>query len=291
MIIDGKRLARELNETSRQRVAKLRERGIVPGIAVILVGNDPTSQIYTRNKHRLAQKLGIASTIYQFPADVDQKVIVTKVKELNLDNRVDGILVQEPLPSQLNSEQIVDEISPEKDIDGLHPLNLGRLFAGQGGNYPIACTPRGIMTMLDHYQVTFSGANVVIVGRSLLVGKPLLALLNNRNATVTFVGRHTRNFSAVTGKADILIVAAGTPGLITAKDVKPGAVVIDVGINRLKSGKLVGDVAFDSVAAKARLITPVPGGVGPMTIASLMSQSIDLTYWRRAAESKEVLAL
>jgi len=290
MIIDGKKLAKKLNKNSRQRITQLRKQGIVPGIAVILVGNDPASEIYTRNKHRLARKLGINSTMYRFPDNVDQKTIINKIKELNLDNQVDGILVQKPLPSQLDGEQIINEINPEKDIDGLHPLNLGRLFAGQTGNYPIACTPQGIMTILDQYKVTLSGANVVIVGRSLLVGKPLLALLNNRNATVTFVGRHTHDFFEVTNKADILIVAAGVPGLITANNIKVGSVVIDVGINRLKSGKLTGDVDFNGVAAKASLITPVPGGVGPMTIATLMSQSVDLAYWHHIAKSKKLLA-
>lgn len=281
MIINGKNLAAELNAESSQRIVKLKDQGIQPGIAVILVGNDPASEIYTRNKHRLATRLGIRSLQYRFPEDVDQATVIDKIHQLNLADDVDAILVQEPLPDHLDSEQIINEINPQKDVDGLHPLNLGKLYAKQSGNYPVACTPRGIFWLLCHYQVPLAGANVVIVGRSALVGKPLLALLNNCNATVTFVGRHTKHFSAVTSRADILIVATGVPELVKAEDVKLGAIVIDVGINRLATGKLVGDVDFDEVAPKASLITPVPGGIGPLTIASLISQSIDLACWRR----------
>lgn len=283
MIIDGRKIAREINAKSKHREATLKARQVTPGIAVILVGNDPASRIYIRTKHRLAQKLGITSTLYRFPADVDQATVLRQIQRLNCDDQVDAILVQEPLPGQLNNEEIVNAIDPAKDVDGLHPLNLGRLFAKQGGHYPVACTPRGIMALLDRYRVSLEGANVVIVGRSLLVGKPMLALLNNRNATVTFVGRHTKNRSGLTRQADVLIVAAGVPSLIKASDIKAGATVIDVGINRLSSGKLVGDVDYISILPKARLITPVPGGVGPMTVAALMSQAIDLAEWRRAA--------
>ena len=283
MIIDVKKLAQKLNEQSRRQALQLKARGIVPGISVILVGDDPASQIYTRNKDRLAKKLGLHSELCRFPGDVDQETVLRKIRQLNADDQVDAILLQEPLPKQLNEEALIVAIDPAKDVDGLHPLNLGRLFSGQAGNYPVACTPKGIMTMLDCYDVPLSGANVVIVGRSKLVGKPLLALLNNRNATVTLVGRQTKNASAITSQADVLIVATGVPGLIHGLDVMPGAVVIDVGINRLASGRLVGDVDFNEVASKARLITPVPGGVGPMTIASLMSQSIELARWRRLA--------
>lgn len=208
--------------------------------------------------------------------------MIGQLRRLNHDPQIDAILVQEPLPSQLNNEQIINVITPQKDVDGLHPLNLGKLYANQQDiRYPIACTPSGVVAMLDYYHVELNGANVVIVGRSKLVGKPLLALLNNRNATVTLVGHHTRNFSTVTSQADILIVAAGPPHLIKAGDVKKGAVVIDVGINRLASGKLVGDVDYQLVSPKVRLITPVSGGVGPMTIASLMKQIINLACWRK----------
>lgn len=286
MIIDGKSLARELNEKSRQRLRQLAASGIRPGIAVILVGDDPASRIYTRNKQRLATRLGMRSKQYQLPATVSQETVIKLIDQLNMDETIDAILVQEPLPAQLDSEAIINEVDPKKDVDGLHPLNLGKLYAKQTGHYPVACTPRGILWLLDRCRMPLSGANVVIVGRSVLVGKPLLALLNNRNATVTFVGRHTRHFSAVTSQADILIVAVGVPKLVKAADVKAGAVVIDVGINRLASGKLVGDVDFDAVEPKASLITPVPGGVGPLTIAELMSQSIDLACWRRGISAR-----
>ncbi|MGN1279579.1 MAG: bifunctional 5,10-methylenetetrahydrofolate dehydrogenase/5,10-methenyltetrahydrofolate cyclohydrolase, partial [Limosilactobacillus sp.] len=196
------------------------------------------------------------------------------------DDTIDAILVQEPLPKQLDGRAITNAILPAKDVDGLHPVNLGKLYANQPGNYPVACTPRGIMTMLDHHHVELAGKNATIVGRSILVGKPMAALLNNANATTTLASRHTQDLAAATRQADILVVAAGCPHLIKAADVKPGAVVIDVGINRLPSGKLAGDVDFEHVQDVASLITPVPGGVGPMTIASLMQQTVDLAEWR-----------
>lgn len=285
MIIDGKKIAREINKQTRRRVAELKAQQVTPGIAVIQVGDNPASRVYTRTKHHLALKLGIASTLYHFPDTTDQTTVLKQIRQLNNDDRVDAILVQEPLPPQLNNEEITNAIAPAKDVDGLHPLNLGRLFAKQTGHYPVACTPRGIMTLLDYYRVPLEGANVVVVGRSLLVGKPLLALLNNRNAIVTFVGRHTRHRPILTRQADVIIVAAGVPNLIKAADVKEGAVVIDVGINRLPSGKLTGDVEFASVSSKVAAITPVPGGVGPMTVATLMRQTIDLAKWRRGTGS------
>jgi len=285
MLIDGKKIAREINAGNRWRVGELRKQQIIPGIAVILVGDNPGSQIYTRTKHRLAQKLGIASKIYHLPADTEQATVLKLIRKLNLNDQVDAILVQEPLPAQLNNEEIISAIDPAKDVDGLHPVNLGQLFANRNGHYPIACTPRGIITLLERYQVDLEGANVVIVGRSLLVGKPLLALLNNRNATVTFIGRHTKNRPALTRQADILIVATGVPNLIKAADIKDHAVVIDVGINRLPSGKLVGDVDFDDVLSKAKLVTPVPGGVGPMTVVTLMEQTIDLAEWHNEVKN------
>lgn len=281
MIINGKEIAHQLNTISQQRVATLRQCGIQPTLAVILIGDDPASRIYTRNKHRLATRIGMRSIIYHFKQDVSQDLVLTKIRQLNQNDEVDAILVQEPLPPHLDGQQLINEIDPRKDVDGLHPLNLGKLYAHQAGHYPVACTPGGIMRLLDQYQVPLAGANVVVVGRSILVGKPLFALLNNRNATVTLVGRHTRDFATVTRRADILIVAAGVRGLVKAKNIKQGAVVIDVGIHRLATGKLAGDVDFPAVADKASLITPVPGGVGPMTIASLLAQSINLACWRQ----------
>lgn len=281
ILIDGKQLAKKVNQETKARAEKLIAKGIKPGIAVVLVGDDPASQIYTRNKHRLAVKMGLKSDLYRFPTDVKQATVLATIKELNADDSIDAIIVQEPLPDHLDGIAITNAIRPDKDVDGLHPLNLGKLYANQPGNYPVACTPRGIMRMFDHYEVKLEGANVVIVGRSILVGRPLLSLLNNANATVTMAGRHTKNIKTLTRQADILIVATGIAHFIGKDDVKPGAVVIDVGMDRLPSGKLTGDVDFNSVEPVAKMITPVPGGVGPMTIASLMEQTVDLAEWRR----------
>lgn len=280
-IIDGKALAKKINAQTKELVAQLKEKqNIIPGIAVVIVGDDAASLIYTRNKHNKAIKLGINSVLKKFPADVSQDELLAEIEKLNNDDTIDAILVQQPLPPQLDPEVITNAILPAKDVDGLNPLNLGKLFANQHGNYPVACTPRGIMRMLAEYNIDLQGKNAVIVGRSILVGKPLLALLNNANATVTMAGRSTSDLSALTKTADILIVATGVPNLIKATDVKSGAVVIDVGINRLSDGKLTGDVDFAAVRAKAQAITPVPGGVGPMTIATLMEQTVDLAQWR-----------
>ena len=280
-IIDGKALAKKINSQTKELVAQLKEKqNIIPGIAVVIAGDDVASLIYTRNKHNKAIKLGINSVLKKFPADVSQAELLAEIEKLNHDDTIDAILVQQPLPPQLDPEVITNAILPTKDVDGLNPLNLGKLFANQHGNYPVACTPRGIMRMLAEYNIDLQGKNAVIVGRSILVGKPLLALLNNANATVTMAGRSTSDLSALTKTADILIVATGVPNLIKATDVKSGAVVIDVGINRLSDGKLTGDVDFAAVRAKAQAITPVPGGVGPMTIATLMEQTVDLAQWR-----------
>lgn len=280
-VIGGRQLATELNQATAKRTAKLATRGITPGIVVILVGDDPASLIYTRNKHRRAEKMGIRSVLEKFPADVDQATVMAAIDRYNQDDTIDAILVQEPLPAHLDGLAITNAIRPDKDIDGLHPINLGKLYANQPGHYPVACTPRGVMTILRHYNVELAGKNATLVGRSILVGKPLAAMLDNANATTTVVNRYTPNLSKVTRQADILVVAAGSPHLITREDVKPGAVVIDVGINRLPSGKLTGDVDFNDVHDIASLITPVPGGVGPMTIASLMAQTVDLAEWRQ----------
>lgn len=280
-IIDGKALAKKINAQTKELVAQLKEKqNIIPGIAVVIAGDDAASLIYTRNKHNKAIKLGINSVLKKFSADVSQDELLAEIEKLNNDDTIDAILVQQPLPPQLDPEVITNAILPAKDVDGLNPLNLGKLFANQHGNYPVACTPRGIMRMLAEYSIDLQGKNAVIVGRSILVGKPLLALLNNANATVTMAGRSTSDLSALTKTADILIVATGVPNLIKATDVKSGAVVIDVGINRLSDGKLTGDVDFAAVKAKAQAITPAPGGVGPMTIATLMEQTVDLAQWR-----------
>ena len=279
-LIDGKQLAKQLNEETATRVAALKKRGITPGIAVILVGDDPASAIYTRNKHRKAEKLGMKSVLTTFPADASQEEVMACVQELNNDPSIHAILVQSPLPKHFDEKALDNAIIPEKDVDGFHPYNVGRLYNDDPDKrYPVSCTPRGVLKMLDHYNVDLDGKDVVVMGRSILVGKPMQSLLQNRNATVTMLSAHTKDEEFYMRHADILIVAIGHPQFVKAQDVKEGAVVIDVGINRLEDGSLCGDVDFENVKEKASLITPVPGGVGPMTIASLMAQTVDLAEW------------
>lgn len=279
-LIDGKQLAKQLNEETATRVAALKKRGITPGIAVILVGDDPASAIYTRNKHRKAEKLGMKSVLKTFPADASQEEVMACVQELNNDPSIHAILVQSPLPKHFDEKSLDNAIIPEKDVDGFHPYNVGRLYNDDPDKrYPVSCTPRGVLKMLDHYNVDLDGKDVVVMGRSILVGKPMQSLLQNRNATVTMLSAHTKDEEFYMRHADILIVAIGHPQFVKAQDVKEGAVVIDVGINRLEDGSLCGDVDFENVKEKASLITPVPGGVGPMTIASLMAQTVDLAEW------------
>ena len=279
-LIDGKQLAKQLNEETATRVAALKKRGITPGIAVILVGDDPASAIYTRNKHRKAEKLGMKSVLKTFPADASQEEVMACVQELNNDPSIHAILVQSPLPKHFDEKALDNAIIPEKDVDGFHPYNVGRLYNDDSDKrYPVSCTPRGVLKMLDHYNVDLDGKDVVVMGRSILVGKPMQSLLQNRNATVTMLSAHTKDEEFYMRHADILIVAIGHPQFVKAQDVKEGAVVIDVGINRLEDGSLCGDVDFENVKEKASLITPVPGGVGPMTIASLMAQTVDLAEW------------
>lgn len=279
-LIDGKQLAKQLNEETATRVAALKKRGITPGIAVTLVGDDPASAIYTRNKHRKAEKLGMKSVLKTFPADASQEEVMACVQELNNDPSIHAILVQSPLPKHFDEKALDNAIIPEKDVDGFHPYNVGRLYNDDPDKrYPVSCTPRGVLKMLDHYNVDLDGKDVVVMGRSILVGKPMQSLLQNRNATVTMLSAHTKDEEFYMRHADILIVAIGHPQFVKAQDVKEGAVVIDVGINRLEDGSLCGDVDFENVKEKASLITPVPGGVGPMTIASLMAQTVDLAEW------------
>ncbi len=280
-LLDGRSLAKVVNAETKQRVAALNDRHITPGIAVIMVGDDPASMIYTRNKEKKARQLGIKSVLKHYPIDIDQASLINEIAVLNNDDSIDGIMIQKPLPKQLDETALIDAIDPAKDADGFHPLNVGKLFDNQDGHYPVSCTPRGIMRILRHYQVPLSGARAVVIGRSILVGKPIAALLTNADATVTLTNRHTKDLKKLTREADILIVAAGITHLIHQADVKAGATVIDVGMHRLDNGKLTGDVDFDDVEPVAGHITPVPGGVGPMTIASLMAQTVDLAEWRR----------
>jgi len=278
-IIDGKQLAKEVNAKTKERVSALKERGLVPGLVVIIVGDDPASAIYVRNKHRKATQLGINSIVRELPATVSQEELLAIVETYNVDSSVHGILVQSPLPVGLDEQAIVAAIDPAKDVDGFHPLNVGRLFANLPGNHPVSCTPRGIMTMLHSLPVHLRGKHAVVVGRSMIVGRPMAAMLLNADMTVSVAHIYTKNLSELTRTADVLVVATGVAHLIKETDVKSGAIVIDVGMDRDENGKLTGDVDFDGVAEKTAAITPVPGGVGPMTIATLMEQTVDLCEW------------
>ena len=277
MTLDGKVVAQKVQDEVRTGVARLKDRtGTVPTLAVVLVGDFAPSKIYVANKKRAADTVGIASQDHVHPAGLERTALLALLRKLNADPGVHGILLQLPLPAGLDEDEAIEAIAPEKDADGLHPKNLGRLLAGEPGVVP--CTPAGCLEILDHYGCELKGAEAVVIGRSRLVGKPLAQLLLARHATVTTCHTRTRDLTAHTRRADVLCVAAGRPRTVTGDMVKPGAWVIDVGINRLETGKLVGDVDFESVAARAHAVTPVPGGVGPMTIAMLLRNTL------RAAE-------
>jgi methylenetetrahydrofolate dehydrogenase (NADP+)/methenyltetrahydrofolate cyclohydrolase len=278
-IIDGKTLAAEIDEQTMIEAQKLIDQGITPHLVVILVGDDAASQIYVRNKERRAAKLGIKSTLIKMDASITEEELLLKIKELNQDAGVNAILVQMPLPDHIDEFKVIMAIDPKKDADGFHPVNVGRLFEDETHHTPVACTPQGIMEMFKKYQIDLQGKNAVVVGRSTIVGKPMAALLLNANATVTLTHSHTKNLAAITKKADILVVATGIAHFIKEDQVKDGAVVIDVGMDRDENGKLTGDVDFENVKNHASFITPVPKGVGPMTISMLMKQTIDLTKW------------
>jgi methylenetetrahydrofolate dehydrogenase (NADP+)/methenyltetrahydrofolate cyclohydrolase len=269
LILSGKEVAAKVLADVKAKVADLRGKtSAPPTLAVILVGEDPASQIYVRNKKRAADEVGITTRDYLFPQGCSQAELLETIAGINRDPAVHGILLQLPLPKGMDEDAAVAAIAPAKDADGLHPVNLGNLLGGKPGAVP--CTPAGCIEILDHYGIPIEGAEAVVVGRSRLVGKPLAQLLLARNATVTMCHTRTRDLAAHCRRADILCVAAGKAGVVTGDMVREGVVVIDVGVNRLPTGKVTGDVHFDSVAPKARAITPVPGGVGPMTIAMLM---------------------
>jgi methylenetetrahydrofolate dehydrogenase (NADP+) / methenyltetrahydrofolate cyclohydrolase len=277
LTLDGKVVAQKVLDEVRTGVARLKDRtGTVPTLAVVLVGDFAPSKVYVANKKRAADTVGIASQDHVHPAGLERTALLALLRKLNADPGVHGILLQLPLPAGLDEDEAIEAIAPEKDADGLHPQNLGRLLAGEPGVVP--CTPAGCLEILDHYGCELKGAEAVVIGRSRLVGKPLAQLLLARHATVTTCHTRTRDLTAHTRRADVLCVAAGRPRTVTGDMVKPGAWVIDVGINRLETGKLVGDVDFESVAARAHAVTPVPGGVGPMTIAMLLRNTL------RAAE-------
>lgn len=269
-VIDGKKVAAAVLEETRERVDELAARGKDVTLATVLVGDDPASATYVRSKRRRAAELGIRSIHHELSGHVAQRHVVDLLRRLGEDPEVDGILLQLPLPRGLDGQSATLEIDPAKDVDGLHPANLGRIVLDRPFLAP--CTPSGCMTLLEHYGIPVRGAEVVVVGRSFLVGRPLALLLAARgaDATITIAHSRTRSLAEVTRRADIVVAAVGVPRMVTSEYVRPGAVVIDVGINRTESGELVGDVDFDDVAAVADAITPVPGGVGPMTVAMLM---------------------
>lgn len=282
-IIDGKQVAADMREELKKEVAKLKEQGIVPGLGVILVGEDPASKSYVTAKERTCEEIGIYSDDNRLPAETSQKELMARVRKMNKDPKIHGILVQLPLPKHLNETEVLLAIDPAKDVDGFHPMNVGKMVVGEESFLP--CTPHGVIQLLIRSGVKIEGADVVIVGRSNIVGKPLANMLiqkkPNRNATVTVCHTRTKDLARHTRRADILIAAAGQPNTITADMVKEGVVVIDVGVNRVddptkKQGfRLVGDVDFEAVKEKASLITPVPGGVGPMTITMLMYNTVE----------------
>ena len=272
-ILSGKEVAAELRSEVAERVAALADRGKSVGLATVLVGDDAASQVYVRNKHRAAQAAGMVSFDRHLPAEASQADVLAQVGELNAADEVDGYIVQLPLPKGLDRQKVLDAIDPAKDADGLHPVNLGKLVLGEPHLLP--ATPSGILRILDHYGIATEGTPTLIVGRSVLVGRPLAIMLGlkGRDATVTLAHTRTRDLAELTRSADLLVVAAGYPGLIGAEHVKPGATVIDVGTNRVDD-RIVGDVDFDAVVEVAGAITPVPGGVGPMTIASLLANTV-----------------
>jgi len=277
LILDGKVVAQKVLDDVRAGVARLKDRtGVVPTLAVVLVGDFAPSKVYVANKKRAADTVGIASQDHIHPEGLDRASLLALLRRLNADPKIHAILLQLPLPAGLDEDEAIAAIAPEKDADGLHPTNLGRLLAGTPTVVP--CTPAGCLEILDHYGCDLKGAEAVVIGRSRLVGKPLAQLLLARHATVTMCHTRTRDLAAHTRRADVLCVAAGRPRTVSGDMVKDGAWVIDVGINRLETGKLVGDVDYASVAARAHAVTPVPGGVGPMTIAMLLRNTL------RAAE-------
>jgi len=281
--IDGKAVAAVVRGEVRARVARLAERGTIVGLATVLVGDDPASQVYVGHKQKACGEVGIRSFGHRLPATTTQAELLALVRELAADPSVHGILVQLPLPKGLDADAVIDAIPPAKDVDGLHPVNQGRLMAGVPGLR--SCTPLGVMRLLDEAGVELKGARAVVVGRSVLVGKPLALLLLERHATVTLCHSRTRDLGAEVGRADVVVAAAGQPGLVRGEWIAPGAVVIDVGTNRTPEGKLCGHVESAVARERARAITPVPGGVGPMTVAMLLANTVTAAEWAVSARA------
>jgi len=271
-LIDGVAVSKAIRAQWQQRIEALKGRGVTPGLAVILVGDNPASQVYVRNKVKACGEVGLYSELHPFPASVAQEVVLAKIEDLNRDPKIHGILVQLPLPPHFDNSKVLEVISAEKDADGFHLYNLGGLVSG-GGVFP-PCTPYGVMALLDYYKIPIEGSNAVVVGRSNIVGKPMALMLLARSATVSICTSKTRDLKQFTSLADILVVATGKPRMITGDMIKQGSTVIDVGMNRLPDGKLTGDVDFEAARQRAAYITPVPGGVGPMTVTMLIANTI-----------------
>ncbi len=273
-IIDGKQLAASIKDNLHEQVIDLQAKyGRVPSLVVILVGDNPASQSYVKGKIKAAEVVGINSQLLTFPADLSEEALLNEIDRLNNDDAVDGILVQLPLPKHISEDKVISAIAAEKDVDGFHPTNVAKLWLGEKCLLP--CTPKGIMRMIELTGIETSGATAVVIGRSNIVGKPIAKLLLDANATVVMTHSRTKNMTEITRQADILVVAIGKPNFVTAEYLKPGAVVIDVGINRKDDGKLCGDVDFEAAKDIAGWLTPVPGGVGPMTIAMLMENTVE----------------
>lgn len=272
-VINGRELADQMQAEIQKDVEKMTQQGIQPGLVVLLVGENPASQTYVKNKERAAAKIGILSKVEKLPETISEEELLAEIDKYNQDSRFHGILVQLPLPKHIDEEKILLAIDPKKDVDGFHPMNLGRLFVGKPEMIP--CTPYGIMKMFEAYDIDLTGKRAVVIGRSNIVGKPMAQLLLMKNATVTIAHSKTEHLAEVAKEADILVVAIGRGHFVTKEFVKPGAVVIDVGMNRNQEVKLIGDVAFDEVSEIASYITPVPKGVGPMTITMLMYQTVE----------------
>lgn len=271
-ILSGKTVSARVKEELKKEVEELKSRGKNTGLAVVLVGDDPASAVYVRNKEKACAEIGIYSEMHKLPAETTEEELLALIKKLNDDSNIDGILVQLPLPGHLDDKIIINNIKPEKDVDAFHPVNVGKIMIGDFDFLP--CTPAGIMELISESGVDVDGKDCVVIGRSNIVGKPMSMLLLHKNGTVTTCHSHTKNLAEITSKADILVAAVGRAKFVKADMVKPGAVVIDVGMNRDENGKLCGDVDFDEVEKKAGAITPVPGGVGPMTIAMLMKNTV-----------------
>ena len=273
MVIDGKKIAADLRAELKEKVAELKSKyNAVPGLTVILVGEDTPSKIYVKNKEKFAKEVGMNSEVIRYPENVEEEIVLNKIKELNDNNKVSGILVQLPLPKHIDKRKVIETILPSKDVDGFHPINVGNLSSGYDSNIP--CTPLGCYLLLKTVEKDLNGKHAVVIGRSNLNGKPMTQLLLKENCTVTITHSKTKDLKAECNRADIIIAAVGRPKLVKGDWVKKGAIVIDVGINKTDSG-LVGDVDFDEVSKVAKAITPVPGGVGPMTIACLLNNTIE----------------